>query len=183
MLRILGIDPGLRRTGFGVIDTAGMRMAYVASGTIVVPTDIPLQERLKVILDSIREVVDTYSPTESALEKVFVNTNPASTLLLGQARGAAMCALADRHLDVTEYTALQIKKAVVGNGHAQKEQVQHMVQRLLALNSLPAPDSADALACAICHAHAAPLATRLTSQNVLVGRRIRTRLRAGRLVE
>ncbi len=183
MLRILGIDPGLRRTGFGVIDTAGMRMAYVASGTIVVPTDIPLQERLKVILDSIREVVDTYSPTESALEKVFVNTNPASTLLLGQARGAAMCALADRHLDVTEYTALQIKKAVVGNGHAQKEQVQHMVQRLLALNSLPAPDSADALACAICHAHAAPLATRLTSQNVLVGRRVRTRLRAGRLVE
>jgi crossover junction endodeoxyribonuclease RuvC len=184
MLRILGIDPGLRRTGFGVIDAAGMRISYVGSGTIVVPSDIPLHERLKVILDSIREVVDTYSPTESALEKVFVNTNPASTLLLGQARGAAMCALADRHLDVTEYTALQIKKAVVGNGHAQKEQVQHMVQRLLTLNSLPAPDSADALACAICHAHAAPLAARLADKDILMGaRRGRSRLRAGRLID
>ena len=183
MLRILGIDPGLRRTGFGVIDAAGMRLSYVASGTIVVPSDLPLQERLKVILDSIREVVDSYTPTESALEKVFVNTNPASTLLLGQARGAAMCALADRHLPVSEYTALQIKKAVVGNGHAQKEQVQHMVQRLLSLNSVPAPDSADALACAICHAHAAPLAARLTRQDVLLAKHTRTRLRAGRLID
>lgn len=95
-----------------------------------------------------------------------------------------MCALADRHLDVTEYTALQIKKAVVGNGHAQKEQVQHMVQRLLTLNSLPAPDSADALACAICHAHAAPLAARLAGKDVLMGaRRGRSRLRAGRLID
>jgi len=161
-MRILGIDPGLRRTGFGVIDAQGPRLQYVASGTIVVPPGLPLSERLKVILDNIREIARTTAPTVSALEKVFVNTNPASTLLLGQARGAAMCALADSGLDVHEYTALQIKKSVVGNGHAAKEQVQRMVQYLLKLDGLPAPDSADALACAICHAHVGPLAVRLS---------------------
>ena len=179
-MRILGIDPGLRRTGFGVIDVQGMRLQYVTSGTIVVPSDLPLAQRLKIILDNIREVVQDTSPTVSALEKVFVNTNPASTLLLGQARGAAMCALADSQLLVHEYTALQIKKSVVGNGHAAKEQVQHMVQRLLQLDGLPAADSADALACAICHAHVGPLVERLANSGGLAGGKT-VRLRGGRL--
>ncbi|RTZ42299.1 crossover junction endodeoxyribonuclease RuvC [Candidimonas sp. SYP-B2681] len=180
-MRILGIDPGLRRTGFGVIDVQGMQLQYVASGTIVVPTDQPLAQRLKVILDNIREIVQDTQPTVSVLEKVFVNTNPSSTLLLGQARGAAMCALADSHLDVHEYTALQVKKAVVGNGHAAKEQVQKMVQYLLALSGLPAADSADALACAICHAHFNPLTQRLKDTGQLKPGHT-SRVRGGRLV-
>ncbi|NYT63211.1 crossover junction endodeoxyribonuclease RuvC [Alcaligenaceae bacterium] len=180
-MRILGIDPGLRRTGFGVIDAQGMRLQYVASGTIVVPPDLPLAQRLKVILDNIRNIVQDTQPTVSVLEKVFVNTNPASTLLLGQARGAAMCALADSLLDVHEYTALQVKKAVVGNGHAAKEQVQKMVQHLLALNGLPAADSADALACAICHAHCYPLTQRLKDTGQLKANHA-SRVRGGRLI-
>lgn len=179
-MRILGIDPGLRRTGFGVIDVHGPSLQYVTSGVIVVPTDEPLAQRLKVILDNIRQIVRETSPTVSALEKVFVNTNPTSTLLLGQARGAAMCALADHGLLVHEYTALQIKKSVVGNGHAAKEQVQAMVQHLLRLNGLPAADSADALACAICHAHIGPLADKLLKTAGWSTRR-RLRLRGGRL--
>ncbi|SRR5690625_1918274 len=155
-MRILGIDPGLRRTGFGVIQVSGSKISYVTSGTIIVPDKAPLAARLKSILDDIREVANATNPHVAAIEKVFVNTNPASTLLLGQARGAAMCALADCGMDVYEYTALQIKKAVVGYGHAQKEQVQHMVQNLLRLSGLPASDPADALACAICHAHSIP---------------------------
>ncbi len=180
-MRILGIDPGLRRTGFGIIDVQGMRLSYVGSGTIVVPTDLPLAQRLKTILDNIREVVTTHQPTVSALEKVFVNTNPTSTLLLGQARGAAMCALADHGLDVHEYTALQVKKSVVGNGHAAKEQVQAMVQHLLSLSGLPSADSADALACAICHAHVAPLTEKLKHSGAL-GALGATRMRGGRLM-
>ncbi|HUH88011.1 MAG TPA: crossover junction endodeoxyribonuclease RuvC [Pusillimonas sp.] len=179
-MRILGIDPGLRRTGFGVIDVQGSRLQYIASGVILVPTDQPLAQRLKVILDNIRQVVQETSPTVSALEKVFVNTNPTSTLLLGQARGAAMCALADQGLLVHEYTALQIKKSVVGNGHAAKEQVQTMVKHLLHLNGLPAADPADALACAICHAHIGPLADKLVQTAGLTAKR-GLRLRAGRL--
>lgn len=158
-----------------------MRIQYIASGTIIVPAELPLHLRLKAILDNIREVIQTHRPDDSALEKVFVNANPVSTLLLGQARGAAMCALADCNLDVTEYTALQIKKAVVGNGHAKKEQVQLMVQHLLSLNGLPSPDSADALACAICHAHANPMLQKLKShEESLLSNR--ARMRAGRLI-
>ena len=180
-MRVLGIDPGLRRTGFGVIEAHGMRLKYVTSGTIVVPADQPLAQRLKVIVDNIREIVGATAPTVSALEKVFVNVNPASTLLLGQARGAALCALADCELMVHEYTALQVKKSVVGNGHAAKEQVQHMVQHLLGLSGLPASDSADALACAICHAHVGPLADRVNLDVVPGGKRA-TRIRGGRLM-
>jgi crossover junction endodeoxyribonuclease RuvC len=160
-MRILGVDPGLRRTGFGVIEVQGSRLRYVASGTIVVPPALPLAERLKVILDNLREVAHDTQPGQAALEKVFLNANPASTLLLGQARGAALCALADCGLTVQEYTALQIKKAVVGTGRADKQQIQMMVRQLLSLDGVPAPDAADALACAICHAHCAPLAARL----------------------
>lgn len=182
-MRILGVDPGLRRTGFGVIDTEGTRLRYVASGTIVVPPALPLPERLKVILDNLRQVARETQPDIAALEIVFMNTNPASTLLLGQARGAALCALADSELGVHEYTALQIKKSVVGTGRAAKEQVQMMVQRLLSLDGIPAPDSADALACAICHAHVGPLQARLNqlSEIAAVGNG-RPRIRAGRLV-
>ncbi|KAA0890065.1 crossover junction endodeoxyribonuclease RuvC [Pusillimonas sp. ANT_WB101] len=180
-MRILGIDPGLRRTGFGVIDAQGQRLQYVTSGTIVVPADQPLAGRLKVILDNIREIVQSTRPDVSVIEKVFVNANPSSTLLLGQARGAAICALADSLLEVHEYTALQVKKSVVGNGHAAKEQVQKMVQHLLGLNGVPASDSADALACAICHAHFHPLSTRL-QQTGQLSTGSHSRMRGGRLI-
>ena len=152
-IRILGIDPGLRITGFGLIEKAGSRLAYLGSGCVRAPEDGSLPLRLKAILDGLREVIAEYRPQQVAVEIVFVNVNPQSTLLLGQARGAAICAAVDAELPVAEYTALQVKKAVVGNGHAAKEQVQHMVRRLLALPGDPSPDAADALACAICHAH------------------------------
>ena len=151
-LRILGIDPGLRITGFGVVDRDGQKLHYVASGCIKTPEG-ELPERLKVILDSLGEVIAQHQPQQVAVEKVFVNVNPQSTLMLGQARGAAICAAVLANLKVAEYTALQVKQAVVGKGHAEKEQVQQMVQRLLGLAGMPGPDAADALACAICHAH------------------------------
>lgn len=153
-IRILGLDPGLRTTGFGVIDVAGNRLRYVASGSIRSPVGEDLPVRLKALLDGVREVIACHAPQVVAVEKVFVNTNPQSTLLLGQARGAVICGAVACDLPVAEYTALQIKQAVVGHGKAAKEQVQHMVQRLLALSGAPGPDAADALACAICHAHA-----------------------------
>ncbi len=151
-IRILGIDPGLRVTGFGVIDKVGQQLHYVASGCIKTPVG-ELPERLKSILNSLGEVITQHNPEQVAVEKIFVNVNPQSTLLLGQARGAAICAAVLVNLPVAEYTALQVKQAVVGNGHAKKEQVQLMVQRLLSLSGVPSPDAADALACAICHAH------------------------------
>lgn len=151
-IRILGIDPGLRVTGFGVLEITGQQLSYVASGCIKIPDD-ELPQRLKTILDSLREVITLHQPQQVAVEKVFVNVNPQSTLMLGQARGAAICAAVLTGLPVAEYTALQVKQAVVGNGHAKKEQVQEMVQRLLKLGGMPSPDAADALACAICHAH------------------------------
>jgi crossover junction endodeoxyribonuclease RuvC len=142
----------LRLTGFGVIEKTGEKLSYVASGTIK-SGEGELPARLKVILDGLAEVIATYHPEQVAIEKVFVNVNPQSTLLLGQARGAAISAAVLRDLPVAEYTALQVKQSVVGNGHAAKEQVQEMVKRLLKLPAVPKPDSADALACAICHAH------------------------------
>ena len=181
-VRILGIDPGLRVTGFGVIEKTGNRLGYVTSGCIKSPQVDGLPERLKVILDNLRQVARDTRPDVAALEIVFLNTKPASTLLLGQARGAALCALADSALDVHEYTALQIKKAVVGTGRAAKEQVQMMVQHLLSLDGAPAPDSADALACAICHAHVGPLQGKLERLGASLGAAGRTRLRNGRLV-
>jgi crossover junction endodeoxyribonuclease RuvC len=156
-MRVLGIDPGLRTTGFGVVDCAGGRLGYVASGTIrtaaVATSDLP--GRLKVIFDGVREIAARYAPTCASVEIVFVNVNPQATLLLGQARGAALSALVADELAVAEYTALQMKRAIVGHGQARKEQVQQMVMRLLALPGLPGPDAADALGLAICHAHAA----------------------------
>ncbi|MGZ8289832.1 MAG: crossover junction endodeoxyribonuclease RuvC [Telluria sp.] len=150
---ILGIDPGLRTTGFGVIEKQGSKLRYIASGTIKTGSEGALPPRLKVILDGIGEVVRTYRPDCAAIEKVFVNVNPQSTLLLGQARGAAITALVSQDLSVAEYTALQVKQAVVGTGKAAKEQVQDMVSRLLLLPGLPGSDAADALGVAICHAN------------------------------
>jgi crossover junction endodeoxyribonuclease RuvC len=151
-LRILGIDPGLRVTGFAVLEKKGQQLTYVTSGCIkTVREDLPA--RIKTILDGLSQVIAEHRPHQVALEKVFVNVNPQSTLLLGQARGTAICAAVSSGLPVSEYTALQVKQAVVGNGHANKGQVQEMVRRLLALNGHPSPDAADALACAICHAH------------------------------
>lgn len=151
-IRILGIDPGLRLTGFGVIEANGTRLSYVTSGCVRSGTG-DLAARLKTIFDGLKEVISTHEPTTVAVEKVFVNMNPQSTLALGQARGTAICAVVIAGLPVAEYTALQVKQSVVGNGHAAKEQVQQMVRRLLALPGAPLPDAADALACAICHAH------------------------------
>lgn len=151
--RLLGIDPGLRVTGFGVIEIHGKDLVYVASGCIKSNDKLMLPERIKTLFAGISEVIATYQPNQAAVEKVFVNVNPQSTLLLGQARGAAISALVHADLPVAEYTALQIKQAVVGQGKASKEQVQHMVIRLLKLSGAPTADAADALACAICHAH------------------------------
>ena len=151
--RILGIDPGLRVTGFGVIEKHGNQLVYVASGCIKSNDRQSLPERIKTLFAGISEVIASYEPNQAAVEKVFVNVNPQSTLLLGQARGAALSALVHAGLPVAEYTALQVKQAVVGHGKAAKEQVQQMVARLLNLPGLPSSDAADALACAIAHAH------------------------------
>jgi crossover junction endodeoxyribonuclease RuvC len=151
-LRILGIDPGLRITGFGIIEKTGSSLSYVTS-VCIKSAGSELPERLNSILQGLREVIATHGPQQVAVEKVFVNVNPQSTLALGQARGTAICAAVDAGLPVAEYTALQVKQAVVGKGHAKKEQVQEMVKRLLRLTGEPGADAADALACAICHAH------------------------------
>ena len=155
--RILGIDPGLQTTGFGVVEVDGRALALRRQRHHPHRRgrrcgDLPA--RLKIIFDGVREVVDTYQPMCASVEIVFVNVNPQSTLLLGQARGAALAALVSGGLPVAEYTALQMKKAIVGHGHARKEQVQEMVMRLLALPGLPGKDAADALGLAITHAHA-----------------------------
>lgn len=178
-MRILGIDPGLRVTGFGVIDVQGASLRYVASGVIrIAPGALP--PRLKTIHDGVAEVISAYSPDIAVVEIVFVNVNPQSTLLLGQARGAAITTLAVAGLPVHEYTALQVKQSVVGSGRAAKEQVQAMVQRLLALPGIPSPDAADALACAICHAHSATLTAAADAQAPNL--RLRgARVRGGRL--
>jgi len=161
VLRILGVDPGLRRTGFGVIDVSGAQATYVASGVIKVP-DGALATRLRTIHDGLAEVISRNRPALASVEIVFVNVNPQATLALGHARGAALTTLATHGVEVHEYTALQVKQSVVGYGRATKEQIQAMVARLLRLPGEPSADAADALACAICHAHASRLANEIT---------------------
>lgn len=183
MTRILGIDPGLRVTGFGIIDADGPRLRYVASGVIRIGTGA-LPPRLKTIHDGLIEVIGEYGPQTAAVEIIFVNVNPQSTLLLGQARGAAITTAVAQGLPVSEYTASQVKQAVVGYGRAVKSQVQAMVQQLLALPGLPSTDAADALACAICHAHAATMTMAASAQQAppLRARSGRgLRMKAGRL--
>lgn len=162
-MRILGIDPGLRVTGFGVLDAEGGQLAYVASG-VIQTADAPqghLPARLKLLYEGIGEICRRYNPEAAAVEIVFVNVNPQATLLLGQARGACVTALVAQELPVAEYTALQMKQAVAGHGRAAKAQVQEMVKRLLQLPAAPRPDAADALGLAIAHAHASRSLARL----------------------
>src|SRR6476646_4212792 len=162
-VRILGIDPGLQTTGFGVVDATGHTLHYVASGTITT-THLErgnLPARLKVLFDGINEVRARWQPDAAAIEIVFVNVNPQSTLLLGQARGACLTALVTSNLTVSEYTALQMKQAVAGHGGAAKAQVQEMVKRLLQLPGVPGSDAADALGIAITHAHVGSSLARL----------------------
>ena len=152
-MRVLGIDPGSRITGFGVVNVLrNGRVAYVASGCVRIPVG-ELAPRLKTVYDGVAEIIATYQPSVLAVEKVFVARNADSALKLGQARGAAILAGINHALPVAEYTARQIKHAVVGRGAAEKQQVQHMIKALLELSALPPPDAADALACAVCHAH------------------------------
>lgn len=167
-LRVLGIDPGSRLTGFGVVDLGTRAPVYVASGTVrSLKGDFP--DRLKQIFDAITAIVDEYSPDIVAIESVFMHRNPGSALKLGQARSAALCATFTRQVEVHEYAPREIKQAVVGTGAASKEQVQLMVASLLGLAERPAPDAADALAAAICHVHQRRLRQRL-GRHVLLAR-------------
>ncbi|MGE8396251.1 MAG: crossover junction endodeoxyribonuclease RuvC [Comamonas sp.] len=184
-MRILGIDPGLQTTGFGVIEREGQQLRYVASGTIrttrtegVELGNLPA--RLKILFDGINEVVARYQPDMAAVEIVFVNVNPQSTLLLGQARGAALTALVSNELPVAEYTALQMKKAITGHGRAAKTQIQEMVKRMLNLPGLPGTDAADALGLAITHAHAGAIMHKLALESTL-NRKQHAMLKAGRV--
>ena len=152
-MRVLGLDPGLRHTGWGVIDVAGNRLTHVADGVVHAATDQPLAIRLVLLFRQIISVLERFDPDDAAVEETFVNRNPASTLKLGVARGVVLLAPAERGLPVTEYSANLVKKAVVGAGHAEKTQVQLMVRRLLPDCDGTAPDAADALAVAICHAN------------------------------
>ncbi len=151
-IRILGIDPGLRNTGWGLIEAAGTRLTYVGCGSIHTDAANSLAERLALIHRSIARLIDDERPAEAAVEETFVNRDPQSTLKLGQARGAALAALALMELPVAEYAANLIKKTVVGVGHAEKAQVAMMVKMLLPASQAKSPDAADALAVAICHA-------------------------------
>ena len=173
-IRILGVDPGLRITGFGLIEKSGNSLTYLASGCIKTDGQAPLPQRLGTIHAGLCELVEKYRPDQAVVEIVFVNVNPQSTLLLGQARGAAIGALVASRVEVAEYTALQIKQAVVGQGKAAKTQVQHMVRRLLMLSGDPSPDAADALAAAIAHAHGGQGMGQLATKGF--------RMRNGRLV-
>ena len=152
MTRILGIDPGSRVTGYGIIDQQGQRIDYVASGCIRV-AGAAIAERLGEIFDGVSRIIDEYHPEQMAVERVFMNKNADSALKLGQARGAAICAGVTRAIPVAEFVAREIKQAVVGRGGAAKEQVQHMICVLLSLDRQPPSDAADALAVAICHGH------------------------------
>lgn len=180
-MRILGIDPGLRTTGFGVVDVEGHTLRYVASGTIstMKAEGGNLPARLKVLFDGINAVRQRYDPDVASVEIVFVNVNPQATLLLGQARGACVTALVSCQLAVAEYTALQMKQAVAGSGRAGKADVQEMVRRLLKLPVLPGKDAADALGLAITHAHVGQSMARIAAATSLT-RRTSGMYKAGR---
>ena len=168
MSLIIGIDPGSRLTGYGIIQKEGQKLIFVDAGTI--RTETPeMPERLKRIFAGIERIVKFHGPTEAAVEQVFMSVNPDSALKLGQARGAAIAALVNLDLQVAEYTARQIKQSVVGYGAADKEQVQMMVMRILNLSIKPQQDAADALATAICHAHESGSMTKLAVLNALGG--------------
>jgi crossover junction endodeoxyribonuclease RuvC len=152
-VRIIGIDPGLRNTGWGIVESEGSRLIYVADGAVHSDADLPLAERLLQIHEQLISVLKEFTPDEAAVEETFVNVDARATLKLGQARGAAMLAPAMLNIPVSEYAPNQIKKSVVGAGHAEKAQVKHMVKVLLPKAVMKTADSTDALAIAICHAH------------------------------
>ena len=158
MSRILGIDPGSRKTGFGIIELDGRQIRHVINGRLLVG-DGDFADRLKQIFDGLSDLIERYQPQIMAVEKVFLHKNADSALKLGQARGAAICAGVSHDLTVHEYTATQIKKAVVGNGHAKKDQVQYMMSVILKLSQTLEEDAADALACAFTHASHAAIGT------------------------
>jgi crossover junction endodeoxyribonuclease RuvC len=153
MIRILGIDPGSRITGYGVIEMIPGRISFVACGVVKTSPHFPFAHRLNEIFDGLNEVIQLHGPEVAAVEEVFMATNASSALKLGQARGAAVVAAMQNGLGVHDYSAKKVKRAVVGYGQAEKSQVQHMIRVLLGLSSLPSSDAADALAVAICHAH------------------------------
>jgi crossover junction endodeoxyribonuclease RuvC len=167
-IRILGLDPGLRRTGWGVIESTGSTLTYVASGACQVPASGGLPDRLAALHRAVSQVAADASADEAAVEETFVNANPASTLKLGQARGVVLCAAALSGCPVAEYAPNQIKKTVVGSGHAQKQQIETMIAMLLPKARPQSEDEADALAVAICHAH-----QRLAHPVVLEARAVR----------
>jgi crossover junction endodeoxyribonuclease RuvC len=152
-IRIIGLDPGLRRTGWGVIDSDGVRLTYVASGVIAVAADDDLAYRLRNLFESVVSVIKSFKPHEAAVEETFVNENPRSTLKLGQARGVVLLSPATLGLRIAEYTPNLIKKSVVGTGHAEKRQIQAMIGFLLPKAKFESADEADALAIAITHAN------------------------------
>jgi crossover junction endodeoxyribonuclease RuvC len=148
---ILGIDPGLQRTGWGIIACEGARLSWIAHGVVAPPTSAPLADRLGFLARGIQELLESYRPTEAAVEEVFMAKNAQSALLLGHARGATLAVLAQSHVAVSEYATRRIKKALVGTGSAEKDQVAFMVRRLLPQSGSVTADAADALAAAICH--------------------------------
>ena len=176
MSRILGIDPGSRKTGFGIIELNDRKIEHVINGRLMVG-DGDFPERLRQIFVGLTEIIGRYEPDMMVIEKVFLHKNADSALKLGQARGAAICAGVNQGLKVHEYTATQIKKAVVGNGHAKKDQVQYMMSIILALSELPDEDAADALACAVTHANFADVGG---SQKSKLPEGMRTSRRGGR---
>lgn len=152
-IRILGLDPGLRNTGWGIVDSQGNRLTYIGHGVVKSDSDLALSQRLDQLFRGLTEVIETFKPAEAAVEETFVNANPASALKLGMARGVVLLVPAQVGLVVGEYAANKVKKSVVGVGHADKNQVALMVQRLLSGCGKVTADAADALAIAICHAH------------------------------
>lgn len=159
---ILGIDPGSQKTGFGIIHTLNGKHTYITSGVIRLPKTA-LPERLKIIAESVAELIERHAPTELSVEQVFLAKSADAAIKLGQARGAAIVACVTRDMTVSEYSARQIKQSVVGTGAADKTQVQHMVRVLLGLPGTPQEDAADALAAALCHAHTRQGLLRVTS--------------------
>jgi crossover junction endodeoxyribonuclease RuvC len=168
--RILGIDPGSRLTGFGVVDFDGDKAVYVASGTVN-SIDGAFADRLRQIYESVGGIVDEFRPDIVAIESVFMHKNASSALKLGHARSAAICATFAHGLEIHEYAPREIKQAIVGTGAATKEQVQHMVVSILTLDGVPAPDAADALATALCHGHQWRMQIQLGSNNAIAGAR------------
>ncbi len=166
--RILGIDPGSRLTGFGVLDCMSSRATYVASGAVRT-REGAFPERLRLIFHSIKEIVEEYQPDIVAIESVFMHRNAGSALKLGQARSAAICATFGFELEIHEYAPREIKQAIVGTGAATKEQIQHMVKSLLNLDGDPAPDAADALATALCYAHQRRLHLKMSGSSSIAG--------------